>query len=249
MSLVLILGMHRSGTSCLAGSLQAHGVYLGEVHEWNPFNLKGNRENQSVVDLNNEVLVANGAGWDRLPNHQIHWTSEHGVFRDRVLSSLRVGAREYSASHWGFKDPRTLLVLPFWLEPLADFSVVATFRHPVSVAKSLHKRGGVSIQQGLELWVGYNTILLDYLKNDAEALLVCFDMPPDLYLRDLEFCAKQLGFCSEATPGAFFDNSLINQSVDNVGLSGLGFDVQNVYKSLMRCYEERTGESGYLVEA
>ena len=53
---ILILGMHRSGTSCLAGSLQQQGVYLGEVHEWNPHNLKGNRENPHIMALNEGLL-------------------------------------------------------------------------------------------------------------------------------------------------------------------------------------------------
>ncbi len=43
---VLILSMHRSGTSCLAGSLQQGGMYLGDVYEHSPHNIKGNRGNQ-----------------------------------------------------------------------------------------------------------------------------------------------------------------------------------------------------------
>lgn len=45
-STVLILGMHRSGTSCLAGSLQEAGLYLGEVNTAAPHNAKGNRESR-----------------------------------------------------------------------------------------------------------------------------------------------------------------------------------------------------------
>ena len=64
---ILILGMHRSGTSCLAGSLQKRGVFLGQVHEVNPHNRKGNRENQRLVDLNTKILQYNHADWDRPP--------------------------------------------------------------------------------------------------------------------------------------------------------------------------------------
>jgi len=45
---VAILGMHRSGTSCLAGSLQELGLYLGEVYDQNPHNPRGNRENAAA---------------------------------------------------------------------------------------------------------------------------------------------------------------------------------------------------------
>ena len=46
---VLVLGMHRSGTSCLAGSLQQAGLELGDVFTSNPFNKKGNREHRDVM--------------------------------------------------------------------------------------------------------------------------------------------------------------------------------------------------------
>jgi len=42
---MLILGMHRSGTSCLAGCLQAAGLISGEVNIQAMYNAKGNREN------------------------------------------------------------------------------------------------------------------------------------------------------------------------------------------------------------
>ena len=41
---LLILGMHRSGTSCLAGMLRDAGVFMGEVSEANAYNRKGNLE-------------------------------------------------------------------------------------------------------------------------------------------------------------------------------------------------------------
>ena len=56
--------MHRSGTSCLTGSLEAAGLYLGNIQTWNPFNLKGNRENQEIVDLHDLILADNGGSWD-----------------------------------------------------------------------------------------------------------------------------------------------------------------------------------------
>jgi len=43
---ILILGMHRSGTSCLAGCLEEAGLYLGDVNLKAGFNKKGNRENR-----------------------------------------------------------------------------------------------------------------------------------------------------------------------------------------------------------
>ena len=55
---VTILGMHRSGTSCLTGSLQACGLELGKFHASNKHNKKGNRENQDIIDLHEGTASA-----------------------------------------------------------------------------------------------------------------------------------------------------------------------------------------------
>ena len=71
LEILCVLGMHRSGTSCLTGSLQEAGLYLGDCHTWNPHNLKGNRENQEIVDINDRVLADNGGAWDAPPERVI----------------------------------------------------------------------------------------------------------------------------------------------------------------------------------
>ena len=45
---VIVLGMHRSGTSLLTGSLEAAGLHLGEVNNAARYNPKGNKENESI---------------------------------------------------------------------------------------------------------------------------------------------------------------------------------------------------------
>ena len=43
MACICVVGMHRSGTSCLTGIMQRMGIELGEVFTENEFNKKGNR--------------------------------------------------------------------------------------------------------------------------------------------------------------------------------------------------------------
>lgn len=76
---------------------------------------------------------------------------------------LRTEARqpiqaEFGASRfWGFKDPRTIRLLPFWQGVLADLGCdvryVLVLRHPLSVARSLERRDGLSLEEGVRLWV------------------------------------------------------------------------------------------------
>ena len=60
---VAVLGMHRSGTSAVAGMLADHGVELGPVSEQNRFNPRGNREIRELNRLHDRVLERSGGSW------------------------------------------------------------------------------------------------------------------------------------------------------------------------------------------
>ena len=62
-----VLGMHRSGTSWLAGSLEERGLALGEVNESAKYNAKGNRENSELQSLHAAVLRDSGGTWRDIP--------------------------------------------------------------------------------------------------------------------------------------------------------------------------------------
>ena len=131
---LLILGMHRSGTSCLTGLLEEAGVWLGEVKRASAHNAKGNREIPEVMALNEAVLAANGDAWNKPPEGPVTWTSAHLAERDRILAG-------YPADRvWGVKDPRMLFTLEGWRSALPQVRLVGTLRHPLSVARSLHAR-------------------------------------------------------------------------------------------------------------
>ncbi len=131
---MIILGMHRSGTSSLTGILEKAGVYLGKVFTSNPFNLKGNRENARIMELHNDLLEYNKSAWDNPPFSSLLWPEHSKKERDNILLDYK------NIPLWGFKDPRTLLTLDGWLEVLPNVSFAAIFRHPVSVMESLRSR-------------------------------------------------------------------------------------------------------------
>lgn len=165
-----VLGMHRSGTSCLTGSLQRAGLVLGRHHTWNRHNPKGNRENQDVVELHEAVLAANDGAWDR-PPAQVVWSDEH-LARARDLLAAHA-----DNPNWGFKDPRALLVLDGWRQ-LVTLRYVGIFRHPVSVVESLAGRGGFPRERALELWCAYNERLLA-VHDETPFPVLSFDVEPD----------------------------------------------------------------------
>src|SRR5687767_5571871 len=122
--------MHRSGTSCLAGMLAAGGVASAgqAVRNWD--NARGHFEMLDVVRLNEAVLAHSGGHW-LSPPREIRWTSEHAAARDHILRARLNGLPAL------IKDPRTLLVLPFWRATQLTFRVVGIVRHPLAVARSL----------------------------------------------------------------------------------------------------------------
>ncbi len=193
--------MHRSGTSCLTGSLQEAGLYLGDHHTWNPYNLKGNRENQFIVDINDSVLAANGAAWDRPPSGPVRW-SEQAQHAARELF-----ARYAAQSPFGFKDPRTLLVLDGWRDLFPHMQFIGIFRHPVAVAASLRNRNGMPHEQGLDLWYEYNRRLLR-VHTGRPFPVLCFDEAPDDFQEKLYDVLKEMGFDAAAWRGEFFDEAL-----------------------------------------
>lgn len=152
-TLIFILGMHRSGTSCLAGCLERCGLFLGDVSRSAPYNLKGTHELKKVSSLNDRILAANRGTWFQPPAQiSVRWWHRSSVKRIVKLLSRHGPA--------GIKDPRLLLALDAWLDVAESHQMVGTFRHPVAVATSLAQRDGFAMQTGYDLWLRYNTELV-----------------------------------------------------------------------------------------
>ncbi|HVU02368.1 MAG TPA: hypothetical protein VHE30_11480 [Polyangiaceae bacterium] len=216
-----IVGMHRSGTSCLAGTLQESGLHLGEVITEAPHNAKGNRENRRIMDLQEAVLVHSGGSWERIPE-RLAWTDEHRRARDEII-------RSYGDGPFGFKDPRTLVTLPFWQEVIPEMRFVGTFRHPSLVVRSLLARNGGDPAHWLGLWAAYNERLLAL--HAAEPFPVLrFDVTAEAYRLGVTAVARSLGLAPPSAL-AFFEESLRHHALeDDVALPA---DVRAIHERLV----------------
>lgn len=220
---VIILGMHRSGTSCLAGSLQDHGLYLGDVKTYSPFNIKGNRENPDIFNMQEKLFNQYGGGWTDPPKELLISLEEKNRFQTIVESFSSHGL-------WGFKDPRTLFTLHIWLEVLKahDVKLVASFRHPLAVACSLLGRNQFPLEKGFDLWLRYNMKLLSYCQRYS-VNLINFDLPAALYQEQLLKIIH--GFGLPAGPEQnFYNEELIHHEMDEVILDER---IEEVYQKLL----------------
>ncbi|MBI3940370.1 MAG: sulfotransferase family protein [Acidobacteria bacterium] len=207
---VCILGMHRSGTSCVTGTLEENGVYLGAVARNSPFNLRGNRENPRIMALHNDLLAANGGSWD-CPPPEVVWSAVHKQTREEII-------REYDhVDCWGFKDPRTLLTLDGWLEALPELSMIGIFRHPIASAKSLQARSGMELEKGIDLWTYYNARMLSY-RNRHHFPILSFDLEEAVFREKLAQALKQLNLLRPNPGLEFFDPALRHQVADEPAL-------------------------------
>ena len=220
---IIVLGMHRSGTSCLTGILEENGVNLGVVSKWNTHNRKGNRENKKIMVLHNRLLKFNNGSWDN-PPEEVIWPDHLKRERDTIL-------KEYGGfSLFGFKDPRFALTLDGWLEVLGKVSIAGTFRHPYLVARSLHKReSDMSLEKGYELWKIYNEKILEY-HEQLDFPIISFDLPVKDYLNSVKKMMTYLDIPANEQYFTFFDNSLRhdNETVDD----NVPSHIMNLYKRL-----------------
>ena len=162
---VLVLGMHRSGTSALGGALQHAGVNMGSrlFGPQEGVNERGFFENSGVVAINEALLDRLGAQWDQ-PQQLLlpaDLTDKPSV-RDAVTSFL---TREYRDSRlWGLKDPRCALLEPLWSTSIralgATLQRVLICRDPLEVADSLKRRDHFPAEKSLMLWLNYNLAAL-----------------------------------------------------------------------------------------
>ncbi len=221
---VAILGMHRSGTSCLTGSLQASGLFLGDCHTWNKHNEKGNRENQKFVDLHDAILAENGGAWDSPPGH-VAWKDEHRAW---AMNLLRAHAGE---ANFGFKDPRALLVIDGWKALYPKIEFIGIYRHPNAVAKSLEKRNYRSREEWLELWYAYNSVLYKLYKQHPFPIL-CFDDDEAVLDDKINRVAKQIGLASPRADEKFYTSELRHN--DASGEEPLPWKIRRLYRKLKK---------------
>lgn len=221
---ICVLGMHRSGTSCLTGCLEEAGVFLGEVSRENPHNLKGHCENTKIIAMHKRLLHANGASWYS-PPRCVRWYAENRHERDAII-------RDYlGVPSWGFKDPRTVLALDGWLEALPDLLLAGVIRHPLAVAQSLLKRDNFPIRKGLDLWRHYNERLLAHHRKKPFPLL-SFDLEPEIYKQKLAALLHALGLHCDTTSLSFFEPELRHQQ--SHGDEALPAEVKKLHAELVR---------------
>lgn len=187
---LVVLGMHRSGTSAITGTLRLCGAWVGEqaeltgAGEENPRGFWERRDTRNICD---RLLHSAGADWwnivqfepENIPGDVL---AEERTKLASVVSSLRAHGT------WVLKEPRLCLLLPALRDCLRNVICVHVFRNPLEVARSLQTRNGFGIGAGLALWEAYNRSALN-ASSDLPRVLVSYEA---LALRPVETVERLL---------------------------------------------------------
>ncbi len=158
---LIVLGMHRSGTSAVSGVLQIAGLDPGKnLLKATEDNSKGFFENALITHLNDEILASLYTSWSdtlRIPGNW-HKEERFNEFADKFVEIINdefLGERTMT-----IKDPRLSVLLPFYLKIFERLAIEPVFllcnRNPVEIAASLDKRNHLAKERSLLLWMDYS---------------------------------------------------------------------------------------------
>lgn len=155
---IVVLGMHRSGTSAVTRVLNLLGAGLPrQLKPGARDNVPGFWEGRPIVRRHDLLLQSLGSSWDDVAALPGDWLSRQSTrtHEDALLQLLR---QDFSdADTFAVKDPRASRLVPLWLRLLERFDADASFalvvRHPLEVARSLAARDGFGEQKSLLLWL------------------------------------------------------------------------------------------------
>ena len=169
---LMIVGMHRSGTSFVASLLQSAGLDIGtRLMPAAAGNELGHFENMDFVDFHMRWLHLTG-------HHDAGWAtaSPMKLPTEAFEEAREIVVRNSRSSSWAWKDPRTTLFLDFWSEVIPNASYVFVYREPSEVIDSLYRRGDESISITPELaalaYINHNEIILAHARTRRERCII-----------------------------------------------------------------------------
>lgn len=207
---VFVLGMHRSGTSVMAGVLDRLGLDGGprdSMFAADEFNTDGYWEQRPLVEMHDAMLKQLG-GFASAPPEPRSDSFLRRSLPDAPTDIERLVSSLFQAP-WFVKDPRHCLLLPLWTEALgSDDLAVVMLRSPGDVVRSLRQRNGYSTGLALGLWERYTLDLLAGLEG-RPAVVIRYEQlvgAPRQTIESLaDVLARHVGAIAEETIGVAAD--------------------------------------------
>ena len=251
--LIVVLGMHRSGTSSLTRALLCLGVDLGNnlMKPHPDVNSKGFFEDMDLYALNEEMLKSLASAWHHtapIRADEVAHLRRQGFFL-RAVEWLR--KKTGTVEIFGFKDPRIARLLPFW-QPVfqhCGFSpdYILALRNPLAVAHSLFKRDAFPLVKGYLLWLEHMLTSLQGAQN-SHCILADYDLLLDDPESHLQQLAHQLDLPLDAQALQEYESGFLDKALrhNQYTVHDMALDhacpplVRDVYKTLLACSRAET---------
>lgn len=255
--IIVILAMHRTGSSAVARGLGALGVDLGRnlIGAIPGDNERGFWEDADINSFNERLLEKSRSAWHALGRLNDEALQGAEYLDERREAGKLLSAKLTEGKTFGIKDPRTAILMPFWGRVFDDLSLDTRYlivvRNPMESAASLHRRDGLPIAKGVMLWTKH---LLDAVRHtetkprifvtyenllsnctlELKRIARAFDLPePDENNREIqEYC------------GAFLSPQLRHHEykLDDILQSGYApAFVADLYRCLVKCADMPEG--------
>jgi glycosyltransferase involved in cell wall biosynthesis len=209
---LLVLGMHRSGTSAITRILNLMGAALPkQLVGALPGNEAGHWEPKRLVLLHDQMLAEAGSSWrDLRPFDPTKLTADRLEHYKTMIRSI-IQDDFGDARVFVLKDPRICRIIPIYLAVLSELNVtihpIIMIRDPLEVAASLSARNKISNAYGLLLWLSHCLDAEKYTR-DISRIFVSYDSIVNDVVNVTALLRK---FLDEHLP--FFS---ISQDVDNL---------------------------------
>lgn len=190
---LLVLGMHRSGTSAATGLLNLLGADLGgELITPGPDNPDGFWENAKAVEINEELLHGLGRTWYDMREMPKAWMGHEAAEKARAKIRQLIESEFAGKPLVALKDPRMCLTAPLWIEAFeqAGFDVTCLFviRDPREVVESLKVRNQWARDPLFLMWSQYIMEAMS-ASREHKRTLITFDQ----LLSDWQAIARRVG--------------------------------------------------------
>ena len=220
---LIVLGMHRSGTSAITGALRLCGAWVGEEEELtaaNSENPRGFWERRDIRNICDRLLHASGADWWKIRSFDPNAIPDDVLTEERTKFATIISRLDAHGT-WALKEPRLCFLLPVLHDLITNPVCIHIFRNPLEVARSLQTRNGFGIAAGLALWEAYNRRALATSEN-LPRVLVSYEalmLRPKETIDKLLDCLAEMATTDLVTPSEdrlrqFIDPTLYRRRAD-----------------------------------
>lgn len=146
-NVIIVVGMHRSGTSLTTQWLKTCGLNIGfDLLSANDFNKDGYFEDQDFINLHERIFSNHNipyGGFENIENFYPSYQEEQNIQK-------LINLKNRQCNTWGFKDPRTCLFLDSYHKIIPSAKFIVVLRDYALVLNSLVRRDVIGVKNSIK---------------------------------------------------------------------------------------------------